>query len=168
MITAVFGLPGSGKTFFARQLALSIDGLLISSDTVRNDMARGGRYDENTKIEVYQMMLVMMGDAVRDKRNVVIDATFYKENIRSLFKEKATELHGPLYFIEIKAPEEIIKERVSKKRIGSEADFGVYLKIKEEFEPLKEDHLVLYSDHEALSEMLDTTLAYINFKNEKR
>jgi predicted kinase len=167
MNIAIFGLPGSGKTFLAKELAKRINGLHISSDTVRKELKKRGKYNEKAKLEVYHAMLKLMDAAIKHKQNVVLDATFYKENIRSLFEKKAGEYHNPLYFIEMRAAESVIKERVDKKRPDSEADFEVYLKIKNEFEPLREDHLVLYPDHEELDKMLDRVLSYTNYQDEK-
>ena len=167
MNIAIFGLPGRGKTFLAKELAKRINAVLISSDTVRNELKQNGKYDDKAKLEVYHSMLKLMDVAINQKQNVVLDATFYRENIRHLFKEKAAEHQSSLYFIEMKAAESVIKERVDKKRPDSEANFEVYLKIKSEFEPLQENHLVLYPAHEGSSEMIGRVLAYINYQDEK-
>jgi len=167
MNIAIMGLPGSGKTFLAKELAKKINAVIISSDTVRIELKQTGKYDIKTKLEIYHAMLKLMDAAITQKQNVILDATFYKENIRHLFKEKAAEHQCPLYFIEMKAAESIIKERVDKKRPDSEADFEVYLKVKSEFEPLQEAHLVLYPEHEELSNMIEQALAYVNYRDEK-
>ena len=67
---------------------------------------------------------------------------------------------GPIFWVEITADEPVIKERVSKKREFSEADFDVYLKIKETFEPLEQDHLTLRVDQYTLEEMIERTKSY--------
>lgn len=161
MIISVFGLPGSGKTFLASALALRLNGLHISSDKVRNDLNKRGQYDKKSKHAIYQAMLTAMAAALKSKQNVVLDATFQEDHIRKRFRETAIKLQHRLYFIEMRASEAIIKERISKKRVDSEADFGVYLKIKDEFEPMQEDHLVLYSDQETLDAMIDRILTHI-------
>ncbi len=165
MIVIVFGLPGSGKTYFAGKLASEIRGLHISSDNLRQQhLNEQDKYNEQAKMQIYQSMLASMEKAAPDK-NIVLDATFYKENIRNIFKEKARFLDISLYFIEIKADESIIKERVKKKRKETEADFDVYLKLKNIFEPLKEKHLILNSDREALKEMLNKAKKYIKYRD---
>jgi len=165
MNVIVFGLPGSGKTYFADRLASKINGLHISSDTVRNHMQQQLKYHDQAKMEVYHKMLKLMEKAISNKQNIVLDATYYKENIRNLFKQKATLLNSKIYFIEIRANKSVIKERLDKKRNESEADFNVYLKIKSTFEPLRERHLILHSDKEGLNEMLNKALVSINFSD---
>lgn len=166
MIIAVTGLPGSGKSFLARHLALKIGGTKISSDQVREELKQRGKYDEESKLEVYQEMLALTRSAVHKNSHVVLDATFHKERVRKHILEAATALHVPLYFVEVKAAEVIIKERVTKRRADSDADFNVYLKIKEELEPLKEDHLTLYSDRTDLDEMIGEALRYSRYQDE--
>ncbi|WP_257668810.1 AAA family ATPase [Parapedobacter tibetensis] len=164
MIIIIFGLPGSGKTFLAGALALRLNGLLISSDKVRNDLKKRGQYDKKSKHIVYRSMLTAMISAIKDEQNTVLDATFQEDHIRKLFLETAMKLQYPLYFIEMRASEETIKERISKKRVDSEADFEVYLKIKEEFEPMQDGHLVLYSDQETSDTMIDSVLTHIGYQ----
>jgi predicted kinase len=161
IIVAVFGLPGSGKSFFAEQLALRLGVRQISSARVRLALSKQGRYDMQTKIAVYYEMLTRTEAALKEPATVVLDATFYKENIRDLFGDMAKKLDTVLYWIEIKAAEPVIKARLKKQRPDSEADFAVYRKIKQEFEPLAEAHLVLHSDQGNLMVMLDKALAYL-------
>lgn len=166
MIVIILGLPGSGKTYFAGKLALKIGGLHISSDTVRKHMQQINKYNEQAKLEVYDEMLKLTEKAISSNQNVVLDGTFYKENIRNMFKEEATLLNSSVSFIEIRANRSVIKDRL-KMRKESEADFKVYLKIKSLFEALPEKHLILYSDKGTLDEMQDKTLAYINYPDGK-
>jgi predicted kinase len=164
MIVIVFGLPGSGKTYFASKLAAKIHGVHISSDHLRERLQRRVMYQEQPKMEVYHEMLTLMEKAAF-RKNVVLDATFYKEDIRNLFIEKAKALKINLYFIEMRADESIIRERVSKKRKGTDADFDVYLRIKNTFQPFMGNHLILDSGREELNEMLNKAEQYIEYRN---
>jgi predicted kinase len=161
MNIAIFGLPGSGKTYFASQFALKINALHLSSDAIRKDLQQMGHYEEQAKSTVYTAMLELMANANTNQQNVVLDATFHKRHIRDLFIEKSRVLHHEFYYIEIVADESVIRERLHHQRADSEADFDVYLKIKEEFEEVEEDHLVLDSGKVSLIEMLNMAMAYV-------
>ena len=168
MVAAVMGLPGSGKTYFARELALKVNARHISSDTVRFNLEKAGTYDEKSKFTVYEVMLELLEEAIKSRENVVLDATFYKEELRQRFEAKAKQLNTPIYFIEVKAAEAVIKERISKRRPDSEADFQVYLKVKDSFDPVLVEHLTLHSDQQKLAEMLDQALIFINYDNARK
>lgn len=81
-----------------------------------------------------------------------------------MFEEQAASLQESILYIEITAKEEIIRERLSKPREFSEADFEVYLKLKTIAEPLKQDHLVLHSDNNNINAMLQDAMEYIKSK----
>ncbi len=161
MIIIVFGLPGSGKSYFAQGLAAHLNCTVISSDATRKQLSLRGKYDDKTKKDVYIQMLILLEVNIRNRNCVVLDATFYKNSIRNQFKEQAMALHEPVYFIEIRADENTLRTRLSRKRQDSEADLSAHLKVKQEFEPFKGDHLILYSDHENLDQMLSTALEYL-------
>ncbi|MEP7110055.1 MAG: hypothetical protein ABI760_18820 [Ferruginibacter sp.] len=55
---------------------------------------------------------------------MVLDATFYKNDIRKKFLDQAEGRVG-LIFIEIRANEPVVRERLRKTRPDSEADFEV-------------------------------------------
>ena len=65
-------------------------------------------------------------------------------------------------WIEIRADEDLIRDRLIRPRIESEADYNVYLKLKKDWEPMDEDHLVLRSTNENLESLLETAIDYLN------
>lgn len=107
-------------------------------------------------------MIQMMELALEEEENLVLDATFFKKEIRQKFCEAAELYEQKIIFIEIRANESLIQERVSRKRKESEADYAVYQKLKEEFEPLSHKHLILESKRNNISEMLDAAILYLS------
>lgn len=166
-IIVIFGLPGSGKTFFAKKLTKELAAVYIGSDEIRIKTFRKGKYDLKSKQAIYLDMLVQTEHSLRYDSVVILDATFYLQSLRELFIAKAAELHVPLYFIEVEATEATIRERLKQKRADSEADLHVYQQLKEEFEPLTESHLILHSDEMTITEMIRLTLAYIGYSDGK-
>jgi predicted kinase len=167
MIIIVFGLPGSGKSYFASHLANMIDAEYIMSDRVRKEMLSKRTYSDEEKLAVYDEMILKAIEANKLNKNVVLDATFYKKNIRSNFINKipATER---IRFIEVVADESLIRERLQKVREDSEANFEVYKKIKEEWEPMEEPHLTLRSTNDNIEEMLRKTASYLHLEDDSR
>jgi predicted kinase len=167
MIIIVFGLPGSGKSYFASHLASMINAEYINSDKVRRTMFDTRTYSKKEKLAVYNEMISQIGEAVRQHKDLVLDATFYKNDVRKRFLDKA-ENNDDIIFIEIRAEEHLIRERLKKPRKYSEADLKVYQKIKKQWEPLKETHLILQSTDDNIRDMLEKTADYLHLNNDKR
>ena len=163
MIVIVFGLPGSGKSYFAAHLANKINADYINSDKVRRAMFNTRTYSINEKLSVYSEMLTQMKEVVKQNKNLVLDATFYNNDIRKKFLDEAVDA-GSIFFIEVKAEESIIRKRLQEKRVDSEADFEVYKKVKKQWEPLHEDHLILQSTNDNINEMLYKAADYLHLK----
>ena len=161
MIVVVFGLPGTGKSSFAGRLAEIIKAEYISSDRVRFKMIKDRAYTEEEKMKVYDQMLVLTRQLIRQQKRVVLDATFYRKEIRQMFVALAASLNVKIYFIEVTARELLVKKRVSKKRKESEADYEVYRKVKALFQPMVEQHLTLESQENNIREMLEKAAKYL-------
>lgn len=161
MLVLILGLPGTGKTTFAIKLANRIDAVHLNSDVIRTSLGHRGKYDIASKAAVYNEMYERAEEMLQQGKNLIVDATLYKEVLREPFEKLAHEFNIPIKWIELKADETTIKKRVSKKRQYSEADFDVYLKIKAVYEPISQNHLVLWSDVLSLEEMVEKALEYL-------
>ena len=89
MIIIVFGLPGSGKSYFASKLAKRLEAKYVSSDVVRKQLFTVRKYTGEEKTKVYDVMNKEMKEAIQQGKDIVLDATFYKGRIRNKFKETA-------------------------------------------------------------------------------
>ncbi len=161
MIVIVFGLPGSGKSYFASKLARMIRADYVNSDKVRKELFEKRTYSAEEKKAVYDKMLDQTKEAVRQNRPLVLDATFHKSEIRHAFAEVA-QGKTDILFIEVRADEKIIRERLKRERPYSEADFEVYKLIHRQNEPLGEPHLILQSTNENIDDMLQKAGEYLS------
>ncbi len=153
-MTIVCGLPGTGKSTFALALARSIGAVHLNTDRIRHALGRQGQYSLALKSAIYDSMLLHTREELLAGKDVVLDGTFYKAELRKTFSQLATELQVPMHWIEIVASDSTVKERVGKSRPYTEADYGVYQKVKSEFDPLTTDHLTLDSDILNLDDMV--------------
>lgn len=167
MIIIVCGLPGSGKSYFASRLAGENNAEYVNSDRLRKDMFQSRTYSEQEKTAVYNAMLERMNEAISSKRNLVIDATFHYSKIRQRFITNAAG-KADIIFIEVRADENIIKERLKIKREYSEADFEIYQLIRSQWEDLREPHLLLESTNENIDNMLEIAAQYLHKNNDER
>ncbi len=160
MIVIVFGLPGSGKSYFAQKLAEKLNAGYVNSDKLRKELFKERFYTDQEKAIVYEKMLDEMKRYTKQNLNLVLDGTFYKEKVSEMFIN-AIDSREPILFIEIQADEDVIRERLRKPRQYSEADFEVYKLISSQYEPLEKPHLMLKSTNYNIEEMLGKATNYI-------
>lgn len=158
MIVLVFGLPGSGKSYFSSRLAKKINAEYLISDIIRKELFPVRNYSESEKSEVYKALLKQAQEAGNRGRDVVIDATFYTNKIRVQFISNCV---GKVNLIEVWADEKIIRDRLKTERPYSEADFKIYNLIKQHWEPCNLPHLKLKSTNDNINVMLERALNYL-------
>ena len=148
MLVLVFGLPGTGKTFLAKELASELNLIHVNTDITRKKILSRPGYTHKEKEMVYDKLFEFLSEYLNRGENLVVDGTFYKEEYRAKLRAIAREANTKPAFIELTAKEEIIEARMlerAKQVCDSDADFSVYQKIKSEFEPLAEKHLKIDS-----------------------
>jgi len=158
----VCGLPLTGKTFFSKALAKKINAIHLNSDSIRRKLLKKASYSRKEKFFVYNKMFSLAAKNLK-KKNVILDATFYKEILRRKAKRIAINLNASFYLIELKAKEKTVKSFAlirSKSKSESEADLNVFFKLKKEFEPIKEKHLVIEAEL-PLEKQLNKALNFI-------
>lgn len=165
MVVIILGLPGCGKSYFAQRLAKMIHAEYVNSDRLRKENFKIGMYSDEEKAKVYDIMLQKMKQAIRHHKNLVLDATFHKNETRKPFFKQAK---GSLFFVEVWAKESIIKERLKKKRPYSDADFEVYQSLQQEWEPLEKPRLLLESTNINIHSMLQKVAQYLGWNNDKK
>jgi predicted kinase len=148
MLILIAGLPGTGKTTIARAFANLTGATHLNSDTIRRGLGLMGHYSPEDKDKVYHNLLLRAREALLRQEIVVVDSTFYKEMIREPFCVLAAECGVPLYWVEVQASEQILRQRLSQPRPDSEADFQVYQTIRDQSEPLPKDRLIIQSETE--------------------
>lgn len=162
MIILVYGLPGTGKSHFSKHFAKETGAVHLNTDIVRDKLNFKGQYDEKTKQQVYNELVKQAKMELKNGSDTIVEGTFHKKDRRKQIERMGAETNQKVYLIEIKANEDTVKKRMKRKRKYSEADFNVYQKIKESFEPVGKSHLELWSDNENTEEMMEKAKQYID------
>jgi len=161
MLIMVCGLPGTGKTTLAKAVAEKTDAVYLNSDSIRMSMLKEREYTEEEKKQIYEAMFEEAEKQMKDGKNVVLDATFYKKELRERAKSVADELKTAFFIIECVTHEDLLKERILKRKdTESEADFEVYKKVKTQFEPIEIEHLAVDTSME-LEKQVELVAAYL-------
>ena len=153
----VCGLPGTGKSTFAREAARAFGAEHLRSDEIRKGLLgiaptehwQGGYLEGPYAAEVtertYAEMRSRAAALLRSGRRVVADATFARRRWREEFEAAAREAGAPCVVVHVTCAEEVVRARMAV-RAGdrtevSDADFDVYRSAKESFEPPLSDAL---------------------------
>lgn len=145
------GLPGSGKSTAARQLAAPFEALVLRSDLRRKHLAglpaaaragaafEEGIYAPDLTDRTYASLLADAEAALAEGRPVVVDATFQSRARREPFRALAERARAPFLVVHVTAPEEEIirrlERRARERRDPSDADVEVYRRTRDRFEP---------------------------------
>lgn len=144
MLVVLTGLPGTGKTTVAEELAKELDAKVLSTDKIRRGAVEKPGYSKTKKKRVYEEMLRQAGHLSAKNERVILDATFFKKELRDKAAKIGRERNKHVFFIEIVCPEEEVKSRISKnKREYSDADYRVYKIIQSKFEPVEKEHFMI-------------------------
>lgn len=112
---------------------------------------------------MYELMKTEAQKLLEEGKDVILDATFFLAEYRKWMREAAQVANVPNFEILCTLDEAELKNRLikrAKEKTESEADFEVYLNVKEMFESLKNDHLEIDTAKE-IEENLDKAIEWI-------
>ncbi len=149
-LVVMMGLPGVGKTYFARRLAERMDAFHFLSDSIRKQLLGipvgqhqaaeygQGIYKGDIGRKTYDEMLQRAQVFLAAGFNVITDATFLDERVRSQAQRIAARAGAPALIVYADCPERTVEARLRRRateRSFSDADLGVYRAMKSRFKP---------------------------------
>lgn len=85
----LYGFPGSGKTFFVRQLCEVLQAAHVHSDRIRSDLFEQPRYDRQENDVLGQLMDYMSGEFLNAGMSVIYDMNAMRMKQRHELRELA-------------------------------------------------------------------------------
>lgn len=122
------GLSGSGKSYVAKHLAMSIGAVQIRSDVERKRLFGFWRpreasnqsdidiYSPPATEETYQRLLTLARGIISAGYVVIVDAAFLSRSQRSQFVSTAQALKLPWAIVDCEAPECVLRERITTRQ----------------------------------------------------
>jgi aminoglycoside phosphotransferase family enzyme/predicted kinase len=144
-LIVIFGMIGTGKSTLAKLISRELACDVISSDKVRKEMLGilpterryesfdKGIYSEGTTDRVYNEIIRIGKRAAESGYTVIIDASFSKRKYRRLVTRAAKSFGIPLFFVQTKASDRTIRERLLKREMARESISDARLDIFENF-----------------------------------
>lgn len=130
------GLPGTGKTTFARALGERLDVVHVESDAIRRTIAEQPTYSPRESGLVFARVESEARRALAEGRHALIDATNVTNRDRRRFVRLANETGARLVAVRLTAPEDVVRKRIAGPRGGhSQADAAVYEMMKGRTQP---------------------------------
>lgn len=121
------GLPGTGKTTFARRLSDVLSFEHVESDAIRRSIAAAPRYTSEESGAVFRKAEELAARALAEGRHALIDATNLSNRDRKRFVRLADRAGATFIAVRLTAPDAVIRERLARPREGwSQADLAVY------------------------------------------
>jgi len=89
----LYGFPGAGKTYFARQLADHVQVAHVHGDRIRGELFEKPRYDKEENEVISQLMDYMTGEFLNAGLSVIYDANALRGSQRRLLRDMARRHH---------------------------------------------------------------------------
>ena len=151
------GLSGSGKTWLARRLAVSLDALHLRSDVERKRLAGlaahedsrsppdAGIYTVEFNERTYRRLHHCAAASLAAGEPTIVDAAFLRSHERQSFLKLALERDVPFAIVHCHAPDTVLRDRVSARAASggdaSEAGLDVLARQPSYWEALGGDEL---------------------------
>lgn len=129
------GIVGSGKSTAAELISKEFDAEILSTDVARKEMLKidkdkkkfeeygKGVYSKKMRGEVYEILFEAAEKKLRNQKNVVIDASFQKQEQREMAKQTAYKTNSKFIMVYCYAPEDKIRKWLAKRsKEGSVSD----------------------------------------------
>jgi aminoglycoside phosphotransferase family enzyme/predicted kinase len=151
-LVLIGGLPGTGKSTLSADLAACGNFEVIRSDIVRKELAGRSEVDSaaqpfGTGIyapawneRTYRECLSRAEARLFAGQRVIVDASFRENSMRRVFLDAAKQWGVPVLFLRCEADSSKVRDRIAHRHNdASDADWAIYLKALESWEPTTDD-----------------------------
>jgi len=146
------GASASGKSTISKRLLDRLGAIRIRSDVERKRLFKleptradagepvSGVYSPGATRKTYQKLEQLAGAIIEDGYSVIVDAAFLTREQRVDFESLARDLMVPYIIVEIRAPAEVLRQRIVERERGvSDADIRILEHQLQNWEPLDND-----------------------------
>jgi predicted kinase len=171
------GLPGTGKSTLARELARRLPAVMVESDQVRQVLFPPPTYSAEESRRVHQVCHILIGWYLRHYYHVIYDATNLYEFQRRLVYRLAERSGARLVVIRVTASEPVIRARLAPRRRAvaplnapddySDADWQVYLAMRRRAESIQHEHVTLDTSQGDVQGAVQTAMRAIRIPKQK-
>lgn len=111
----LYGFPGAGKSYFARQLAESLHAAHIQGDRIRSELFEQPRYDKEENEVINHLMDYMAEEFLAAGMSVIYDTNAMRASQRRELREMARKAHAEHVLVWLQIDTESAFARVGKR-----------------------------------------------------
>ena len=158
-LVVLSGLPGTGKSHFARRLARRLPMVVVGSDRARKALIRHPKYTKEEHLRVFSACHLWIEELLTQGWTVVFDATNLTEGFRQPLLDLARRRGAPTQIILFTAPLQVIRRRLQYRAAGidtdgvSDADWSIFSRLRPGQEPLADAHWAVDSSKAIRSDL---------------
>ncbi len=164
------GLPGSGKSALARELAERLLAVILDKDPIRAALFPAPLLEYSTEQDDFCMgVMLQVAEYILQKeptRAVILDGRTFSQRYQvERAAELATKLGQPVAILECVCSDATARQRLEKDvaqgaHLAQNRNFELYLAIKARFEPIERPKLVIDTD-QTLAACVEAGLVYL-------
>ena len=169
-LVLVSGLPGSGKSYFSRELRRRYPLAHLDSDALRRVLFARPTHSADESPRLFAAVHALLEKLLSRGVSVVLDSTSLKEAHRRPLYKIAERTGAGLVIAQMVAPPAVARERLETRARGgdphdaSEATVAVYDRMRTETEPIRMQHLTVDTS-QSIEPALDAVLQQLSVAN---
>ena len=150
-LVALSGLPGTGKSHFAKELTKRVPFMVLESDRIRKLLTSKPNYTGQEHSRVFAVCHLLIEDYLAQGRRVIFDATNLTEAFRRPLYRICRRLSAPLLLVWCTAPPDIVRARLTERAAGlyqggfSDAGWPIYRRLAPYEECIEGPHFTVDS-----------------------
>ena len=153
VLVCLCGLPGTGKSYFARELQGKLLGrapmVVLETDRLRKVLVAKPKYTRGEHARVFKVCHLLIAEYLAQGRGVIFDATNLTEDARTPLYDIAARIGCPLVLVGFTAPQDLVKKRLAQRVPGrnkgdfSDATWQIHCRMRPFEQPIQRPHIMV-------------------------